>query len=361
MLNEYEKYRYSRQINLPGISHDGQVRLKQARVLCIGVGGLGSPTTLYLAAAGVGCIGVVDYDLVEISNLPRQILFDESDIGQQKALVAKQKLQELNSAIQINCYPEKLNQQNALTLLTDYDLVIDGTDNFFCKYLINAAAIKLGKPMIFASVLGFEGRLTFFSQESGCYQCLYPNPPKAFIPNCAEHGVLGPLAGMLGCMQALEAIKYLSSYKPLSNRMLIIDALTMRVHTVNYEKNKHCEICSKPSKDILLPEDVHWGCQMLDEIDVLHVNSLAYDGVIDVRDEPDFIKGHISGAINLPLKNLGELVPTLLDQNKSYLVYCQQGIRSQQAIKLLKHLGFNKVTHLKQGYSAWCAQHNSST
>lgn len=359
MLNDQEKYRYSRQINLPGICVEGQLRLKQARVLCIGAGGLGSSATLYLAAAGVGCIGIVDDDSVDLSNLPRQILFDENDLNKSKAVVTKEKLEKVNSGLKVICYQEKLNQQNVLDIFAEYDVVIDGTDNFLSKYLINAAAIKLRIPMVFASVLGFEGRVTIFSRESGCYQCLYPHHPAVIIPNCSEVGVLGPLAGTLGCMQALETIKLLihaPSLKPLINRMLILNSEDMQIYTVNYHKNDTCEICSRDPKDILLPEHKTASCAAVSEITSSMVNLFHYDVLIDVRNHEDFTNGHIQNAINLPLKILEQSVQTDLNPEKSYLVYCHHGIRSQQAVKLLQSSGFNNVTSLRGGYSAWIAK-----
>ncbi|MFL5812409.1 MAG: ThiF family adenylyltransferase [Bdellovibrionia bacterium] len=356
--------RYLRQTILPEIGKAGQEKLRQASVLCVGVGGLGSPVSLYLAAAGVGRIGLIDPDRVDESNLQRQIVFREQDQGEFKALQAKKHLKELNSSIQIDALPDRLTAENALEIMAQYDVIVDGTDNFSAKFLINDAALRLGKKVVYGSISRMEGQLSVFGADGGpCYRCLYPAAPKAYVPNCAESGVLGAVAGVIGSMQAIEAIKVLVGLPALVGKLFIWDALSMRARTLGIEGKSDCPACSLPRESIELV-DLPVQCRALGpaaEIDSSGLQKLLMESpqlhvrLIDVREEDEWKVGHLPRAELFPMSliRLGEK-PTL-DSECITVLYCQSGIRSREALERLlemepQHSG--KFFHLKGGLNS---------
>lgn len=348
--------RYSRQTILPEIGVKGQERLSKARVLVIGAGGLGCPVLQYLAGAGVGTIGIVDYDYVDINNLQRQILFSHKDQGNYKAFVARDRLLTLNPEIEIKAYVEEVNDQNAISLFTDYDVLVDGTDNFATKFLINDVAIKLGKPVVYGAIQGFEGQVSIFDAKRGpCYRCLYPNIPQVPVMNCAEAGVVGALAGIIGTMQAMEVIKLLvahESFQPLFGQLWLIDTKSMEINTLTIPKR--CSICSRSTAEIV-PHYTPLSCSST------HVKEISCDEPIptnavfvDVREQKEWEAGHIEQAYHLPLPEL-QKNPDMFSCKKGsfYIFYCQHGIRSKRAVQILQQTGFTDIYSLKGGYEAW--------
>lgn len=350
--------RYSRQINLLEIGEDGQERLSHSSVLCIGVGGLGSPALLYLAAAGIGRIGVIDFDRVDESNLQRQILFSTATIGQPKATVAKKVLSALNPTIQIDAYDEELNVESAARLFPIYDVILDGTDNFETKFLINDAAIKYNKPLVYGAIQGFDGQASVFGYKGGpCYRCLYPQKPKAQIMNCAEAGVIGAVAGLVGVTQALQAIQIIvghESFYPLTGKMLAIDTRTMETRILSISRNQKCSTCGhETNRDDIILQYASPVCSYTEEISFADLLSRQGHVLIDVREQYEWDNGHINGAILWPLSRIicGEVPDEM--KNEEIIVYCQKGVRSLQAATLLKEHGFTNVTSLSGGYTAW--------
>ncbi|MGK5085393.1 HesA/MoeB/ThiF family protein [Bdellovibrionota bacterium FG-1] len=348
--------RYSRQTILKEIGPEGQARLGASRVLCVGVGGLGSPAALYLAAAGLGEIGLMDPDRVRISNLQRQILFGSSDDGQAKTQCAERRLRDLNPEIKIRSFPFALDSQNALSLFQSFDLVIDGTDNFSAKYLINDAAYKAGIPVIYGSIQRFEGQVALFNGHEGpCYRCLFPEKPKTWIPNCAESGILGPVAGVIGSMQALLTIRFLVSKNSPSHplhlrvgQLMVWDALNMSFDPFTVKKRVDCSVCSKA------PQDVRLECDPPSCGDPLAVHG-EQPILIDVRELDEWLRGHIPGAIHWPLSQIqtGQQPPIPLDREKAMVLYCHAGVRSARALEILKTQGFKKLSHLARGILDW--------
>lgn len=369
-LSSEELKQYQRQIILPEIGIEGQEKLKKAKVLCVGSGGLGSPILIYLAAAGVGTLGIIDGDKVDITNLSRQIIFSEQDIGQKKVIAARKRLLQLNKHLKIHIYDEVFEASNAEKILQNYDIVVDGSDNFSTKYLVNDAALKLGIPNVYASILGFEGRVTVFGDKAGpCYRCLYPEPPQHYIPNCAEFGILGALAGVIGCVQAMETIKWIINqppdpigpFKPLIGKLWTIDGRTMAVNTIQIKKRKNCATCNKPKAAIFL-YDLEKKCasETTQIPDILAIEGEKYlnrkDVVfLDVRELVEWQTGHIANAIHWPLPQLlsDERLVHKLDPTLTYLVYCQIGKRSAEGASHLLKLGFRKVLHLRGGLAEW--------
>ncbi len=351
--------RYSRQIILPEIGIEGQKCLHNASVLCIGAGGLGSPALLYLAAAGVGRIGIVDDDCVDVSNLQRQILFNEEDVGQRKVDVAQCVLQAMNTHITIKPYATRFTAENAEHLLQNYDVVIDGTDNFASKFLINDACVKYKKPLIYGSILGFEAQVSVFSATHGaCYRCLHPEPPKGHIPNCAEAGVIGAMAGIAGTVQALEAIKMLlgvewcaaHNLQPLLGRVWLLDARSMDVCTLTLHKNPNCPVCSKPHDEIVLHAEVQVCVDHnIGSISMAELNAFEGAHIIDVREPHECAQGMIEGAENIPLEQL--LQGHELPRNCPLIIYCQHGMRSQRGAQHLLERGYQDVMHIEGGYA----------
>jgi molybdopterin/thiamine biosynthesis adenylyltransferase/rhodanese-related sulfurtransferase len=356
--------RYSRQMILPEIGFSGQSRLSEARVLIVGAGGLGCPALQYLAGAGVGTIGIVDHDRVDVSNLQRQVLYRESDAGRPKAQAAKDALLALNPDIHVNAYDEELTDRNVLSLFSSYDFILDGTDNFAAKFLINDAAVKLRKPVVYGAIQGFDGRVSVFDSRHGpCYRCLFPAPPAAQIQNCAEAGVIGAIAGIIGTMQAMEVIKLIAgheSFLSLSGRLWMIDARTMETRTIKVPKHPDCPVCSHSPSQIRLEysSPVCAASAVVAEIccgDPLFAQDIT---LIDVREREEWDCGHIDGALHIPLSALGKnpFVFPAQATARPCVLYCQAGYRSRKAAEILQQEGFADIYSLKGGYDAWCAQ-----
>lgn len=359
--------RYARQTILPEMGQEGQERLKSASVLCIGAGGLGSPALLYLAAAGIGRIGLVDDDVVDISNLQRQVLFKETDQSAPKVEAAKAALAELNSECQIEAYHERFKPENAEHLVNNYDVIIDGTDNFSSKFLINDACVKFGKPLVYGSILGFVAQVSVFWAGHGpCYRCLYPKPPSGHIPNCAEAGVIGAMAGIAGTVQALEAMKMALGLKwckeknlePLLGTLWILDARSMQTKTLKLHKRNQCAICSCDPNDIVL-EQAEASCMAKSDVKNISAEDAAKrigEAVfIDVREAHELTSGRIPKALHIPLGTLLSNEDSVGDiaSDTQVIVYCQHGIRSFSAASHLVTLGFRNVAHITGGIVRW--------
>ncbi len=341
--------RYDRQIRLPEIGRAGQAKLAGASVLCVGAGGLGCPALLYLAAAGVGRIGVMDFDQVDESNLQRQVLYSTAQIGENKAEAAKTRLEALNPTIEITAIPERLDGQNAERLFTDYDVIIDGTDNFTTKFLINDAAVKVGKPFIYGSILGFEGQVSVFNVGgSACYRCLFPEAPKTPVMNCAEAGVIGAVAGMVGTVQAMEVVKLIvghESFKPLVGQLWMIDVCSMSSKIMDLPKDTNCPVCSKKKEEIIMPDHI-------EEITVEEARQS--DALfVDVREQDEWDAGHIEGAAFLPLSALANGAQGSWPKDQALIIYCRSGYRSMQACHILQAQGYTNLSNLKGGILAW--------
>ena len=366
-LDQLELIRYSRHLLLPGVGSDGQRRLKAARVLVVGAGGLGSPSAMYLAAAGVGTIGLVDFDVVDLSNLQRQIIHDTAAIGRPKLESAETRLRAINPAVTIRTFATRLTSGNALGILSLFDIILDGSDNFPTRYLVNDACVLLGKPYVYASILRFDGQVSLFSAKEGpCYRCLFAEPPPAgLVPGCAEGGVLGVLPGIVGSIQALEAIKWILSIgETLQGRLLLLDALTMKTREIRLRKDPACPACGiSPSITTLIDYDAFCGMTPASYMD-LEVSPAALQGelaggrpllLLDVREPYEWQIGHIEGARHLPL---GELRARLgeLDAQGPIVTYCHHGMRSLQAAELLRAAGFASVRSLAGGIDAWARE-----
>jgi sulfur-carrier protein adenylyltransferase/sulfurtransferase len=367
MLSNEEVKRYSRHLIMPEVGIHGQTKLKQSRVLCVGTGGLGSPLALYLAAAGVGHIGLVDSDVVDFSNLQRQILHHTSDVGRKKIVSASEKLRELNPEIEVICHDTMLSENNALDILAQYDIIADGTDNFPTRYLTNDACVLLGKPNVHASIFKFEGQASVFSAKQGpCYRCLYPEPPPpGEIPSCAQGGVLGILPGLLGIVQATEVIKLILGIgTPLIGRLMLFNALDMKTRELHIMKDPQCPMCSASATiNQLIDYDVF--CGMDNNIKNTHSSEIipvAADHLIkqagqriillDVRDPHEWDICRIEGAKHIPLANLSERLHELNPAQET-IVYCLMGARSTKAVALLHQAGFRKLHNLTGGIRAW--------
>jgi molybdopterin/thiamine biosynthesis adenylyltransferase/rhodanese-related sulfurtransferase len=354
--------RYQRQIILPEIGESGQRKLSEARVLCVGIGGLGSPCVLYLAAAGVGKIGLIDPDHVEISNLQRQVLYTTNQKGLLKTNCAANRLSDLNPDISIETYAMAINPENALSIMTNYDIIVDATDNFASRFLINSAAVKLGKPLVYGAIQGFDGQASIFWAKNGpCYCCLFHEPPKSSIQNCAEAGVIGALAGIVGTTQALETIKFIlseegSGLTPLIGQLWVIDTRSMHTSIYQIPKNESCSVCSLPSEEILLSQDAYESCIVCNEISLEQAFQMKDVLYIDVREVHEWLKGCIPGARNIPLSELA-YKNLSIDPNRPYIVYCQTGGRSKKAAALLGKKGYSQVMSLKDGFQAWRSFH----
>ena len=362
--------RYSRHLILPEVGMEGQQKLKASRVLCIGAGGLGSPLAFYLAAAGVGTLGMVDFDVVDASNLQRQIIHSTKDIGRKKLDSAEEKLKALNPALNVVKHDTMLSSANALEIFRDYDIVADGTDNFPTRYLVNDACVLLGKPNVYGSIFRFEGQASVFATEQGpCYRCLYPEPPPpGLVPSCAEGGVLGILPGLVGVIQATEAIKLiLGKGEPLIGRLLLVDALNMRFRELKLRKNPDCPVCgTHPTVTQLI--DYQQFCGILPEsrqpatikngIPQMTVKELKHrlDAgddlfILDVREPYEYQIANIGGKLipqNDVPQRLGEI-----DRNREIVVQCLSGGRSQRIAEYLKQAGYAKVSNLAGGIRAW--------
>jgi molybdopterin/thiamine biosynthesis adenylyltransferase/rhodanese-related sulfurtransferase len=359
--------RYSRQETLEEIGSHGQKKISAARVLVVGAGGLGCPVLQYLAGAGIGTLGIVDHDSVDISNLQRQVLYTTEDHGKLKAAAAKERLLQINPDIVVNSYSEALTEKNAIGLFSGYDIIVDGTDNFVAKFLISDAAVKTGKPVVYGAIQGFEGQVCVFDSVRGpCYRCLHPQPPQGLILNCAEAGVIGALTGIVGTTQAMEVIKLIvghSSFHPLIGKLWMIDARTMETRTLKIPKEKKCPTCSKPEVEIILQNySPVCSATMMEEVDCGDKDIVANAFLIDVRELSEWEAGHIDSARHLPLsvlqKNMEAFTPP--ENGKICVLYCQKGMRSRKAAEMLLTGGFSKIYSLRGGYEAWCAAQNLS-
>lgn len=366
-LSAEELQRYSRHLMMPEVTPDGQRRLKAAHVLCIGAGGLGSPAALYLAAAGVGTIGIVDFDDVDLSNLQRQILHGTSDIGRSKLESARDRLRDVNPQIEIELHQGRFSSENATELVAQYDLIVDGSDNFPTRYLSNDVCVFASKPNVYGSVFRFEGQTTVFAPHLGgpCYRCLFPEPPApGTVPNCAEAGVLGVLPGIIGMLQAIETIKLIVGIgEPLVGRLLHFDALKVKFRELNLRRDPQCPVCGE-NPTIFSPIDYEEFCGARPVRDDDHVTTISVHelkrkmegngafAIIDVREPFEYEIARIEGSKLIPL---GEL-PTRLDklqQDEEIILLCKSGTRSAHAAELLRGAGFTRSYSLEGGLDAW--------
>ena len=370
LLTNEEVARYSRHVILPEVGMEGQLKLKAARVLCIGAGGLGSPVALYLAAAGVGTIGVVDFDQVDYSNLQRQIIHGTPDVGRSKLESAKERLNALNPEVEVVTHEMAVSSQNALELFTGYDLVVDGTDNFPTRYLVNDACVLSGKPNIYGSIYRFEGQASVFATIDGpCYRCMFPEPPPpGLVPSCAEGGVLGILPGVVGTIQATEAVKViLGAGEPLIGRFLLFDALKMRFRELKVRKDPECPVCGDhPTVTELIDYDQFCGITPVvqdpepsSSSDVATVEELKTrldrkDAflLLDVREQREFEICRIPGSVLIPLGELPSRLAELKGRD-DMIVHCKSGVRSGKAVALLRGSGFAGARNLTGGILAW--------
>jgi molybdopterin/thiamine biosynthesis adenylyltransferase/rhodanese-related sulfurtransferase len=367
-LSKEEVQRYSRHLIMPEVGMEGQLKLKRARVLTIGTGGLGAPLGLYLAAAGVGHLGLVDFDVVDSSNLQRQVTFTTADVGKPKSEAAKARLSALNPAIEIVSYETRLTSDNALELFRDYDIIVDGTDNFPTRFLVNDACVLLGKPNVYGSIFRFEGQATVFGYPGGpCYRCLYPEPPPpGLVPSCAEGGVLGVLPGIVGSIQAMETIKLiLGTGEPLVGRLLLFDALAMRFRELKLKKNPDCPLCGE-HRTLTKLIDYEEFCGIrgeeapamtdgIQEITATELKARQDRGdkvfILDVREPHEYQICNLNGKL-IPLGELPRRVNEL-DSSVEMVVHCRSGKRSADAIHFLQTAGFKKLWNLKGGVLAW--------
>jgi adenylyltransferase/sulfurtransferase len=372
VLTPQEIKRYSRHLIMPEVGVEGQKRLKASKVLCVGTGGLGSPLAFYLAAAGIGTIGLVDFDTVDESNLQRQILHSTKDIGRPKVVSATEKLVALNPDLNVVQITDRITSDNALQLFADYDVIVDGTDNFATRYLVNDACVLLGKPNVYGSIFRFDGQATvFFPPHGPCYRCLYPEPPPAeLVPNCAEGGVLGILPGIIGMIQATETVKIiLGRGRTLQGRLMLYDALDMTFREMKVRKNPKCPICG-PNKTITALIDYEAFCSggnlaaaapaaeagPVREMSPVELSKRLAGGdsllVLDVRNPEEIDICRLEGSTVIPLpelpRRLGEL-----DKNREIVVHCKSGRRSLKAIEVLQEAGFRNLHNLTGGILAW--------
>ena len=349
--------RYDRQVQLPELGRDGQARLGRASVLVIGAGGLGGPSLTYLAAAGVGRITIVDFDRIEESNLHRQILFTTQDVGREKTRVAQERLRALNPLIEVEIVEERFDAENARRLMAGQDLVIDGTDTFSTRYLVNDAAVQAGIPNVFASISQFDGQASVFGAAGGpCYRCLFPEPPPAdLIPNCADGGVLGVLPGLLGAIQAAEAVKLLADIgTPLIGRLLLVDALRMEFRTLAVDRDPSCSVCGE--RPTLTSLSQH-SMPTTPEISVSEYKALLDSGerpfLLDVREASEYQAANLDGAL-IPVGQLPFRLHELEEyRDQPVVVHCRTGARSAGAVRLLREHGFDHAVNLKGGIHAW--------
>jgi adenylyltransferase/sulfurtransferase len=365
-LSREEIARYSRHLIMPEVTIAGQRRLKEGSVLLVGTGGLGSPAALYLAAAGIGRIGLVDYDVVDESNLQRQVVHDTSWIGKPKLDSAKARLNALNPHVSVETHATSLSSDNALQILKGYDVIVDGTDNFETRYLTNDACYLLKKPNVYGSIFRFEGQASVFWPDKGpCYRCLYPEPPPpGLVPSCAEGGVLGILPGVVGTIQATEALKILLGVgEPLVGRLLLYDALAMSFEELKLRRDPKCPLCGESPTIRELQDYVAFcgtgrgeGEEAVEEITARELKRRRDAGealeVIDVRDPHEWEICRIPGTRLVPLGNLGEHLHEF-DSSKTYVMHCKSGMRSAKAIGQLRKAGFRKLLNLKGGILAW--------
>lgn len=373
-LSNEEIRRYSRHLIMPEVALAGQKKLKAASVLLVGAGGLGSPLALYLAAAGIGRIGLVDYDVVDATNLQRQVIHGTKAIGRSKLESAKERMLDLNPFIQVDTYETVLTSENALDILRDYDVIVDGTDNFPTRYLVNDACVLLGKPNVYGSIFRFEGQVSvFYAKEGPCYRCLFPTPPPpGLVPSCAEGGVLGILPGTIGTLQATETIKLILGIgEPLIGRLLLYDALQMRFEEVKLRKNPKCPVCGEnPTVTELIDYEAFCGMPAHDredgsglasewEITPRELKERLERGerivIVDVREPHEWDIVHIEGARLIPLGELAARVHEL-DSADQIVLHCKTGARSARALEFLRGIGYRKLKNLKGGINAWARE-----
>jgi len=373
-LSNDEILRYSRHLIMPEVGMEGQQKLKAAKVLCIGAGGLGSPLTLYLAAAGVGTLGVVDFDVVDYTNLQRQIIHTTADVGRKKLASAAEKVKAINPFVEVRPFEARLTSENALDLFRDFDMVVDGTDNFPTRYLVNDACVLTGKPNVYGSIFRFEGQVSVFATQDGpCYRCLYPEPPPpGLVPSCAEGGVLGILPGLVGVMQATEAIKLiLGKGEPLIGRLLLVDALGMRFRELKLRKNPDCPACgAHPSITRLIDYNEFCGIRGEEAPVMTNIPEIQPEDlkrrldagedlfILDVREPHEYQICNLGGYL-IPLGELPKRVHEL-DSSREIVAHCRSGVRSGKAVDFLRQAGFKKVRNLTGGILAWSDKVDSS-
>lgn len=373
-----EVRRYSRHLIIPDVAMAGQQRLMNAKVLCVGAGGLGSPTLMYLAAAGVGTIGIVEFDTVDESNLQRQIIHGQSDIGKSKAQSAKEKISEINPYVNVVTHEERLDNSNVMELFAQYDLIVDGTDNFATRYLVNDAAVLLKKPYVWGSIYRFDGQASVFWAEYGpCYRCLYPEPPPpGMVPSCAEGGVLGVLCATIGSIQTTEAIKLLTGVgEPLIGSLMVYDALDMTFRKIKVRKDPNCPLCSANPKQTALLPDYDAFCGVISDaaaeasqgstitVQELKAKIDNKDNfyLIDVREPSEFEIVRIPGSHLIPKQGfLDGSALADLPQDKPIILHCKSGVRSAECLAILKNAGFADAAHVSGGVIAWAKQIDTS-
>ena len=373
-----EVRRYSRHLIIPDVAMAGQQRLMNAKVLCVGAGGLGSPALMYLAAAGVGTLGIVEFDTVDESNLQRQIIHGQSDIGKSKAISAKEKIAEINPNVNVVVHEVRLDTDNVMEIFSQYDLIVDGTDNFATRYLVNDACVLLKKPYVWGSIYRFDGQASVFWAEYGpCYRCLYPEPPPpGMVPSCAEGGVLGVLCASIGSIQTTEAIKLIAGIgEPLIGQLMIYDALEMSYRKIKVRKDPKCPLCGdKPIQTELLP-DYEAFCGVLSDaaevavkdstISVTELKSKIDNKenflLIDVREPSEYEIVKIPGSVLIPKQGfLDGSALAGLPQDKPIILHCKSGVRSAECLAILKSAGFAGATHVSGGVVAWAKQIDTS-
>jgi len=376
-LSHEEIHRYSRHLLIPDVGLEGQKKLKATSILVIGTGGLGSPAALYLAAAGVGRIGLVDYDVVEFSNLQRQIIHGESHLGDLKVESAKDRLKDINSEIQVDIYNETITSDNAFEIAEPYDLIIDCTDNYPTRYLVNDLCVLTGKPNVYGSIFRFDGQASvFFAEQGPCYRCLFPEPPPpGLVPSCAEGGVLGVLPGTIGSIQATEALKLILGIgDSLIGRLLLFDALDMSFFTVKLKKNPNCKICGKNPEitELIdyedfcgLPVHGHDAGSAGEDWDItaedlaVKLKEGAEIRLIDVREPHEQEISNLEGSDLIPLGQFASRISEL-DSAEEIVLFCKSGTRSTRALEILVSAGFKKVKNLKHGINAWAIANDPS-
>lgn len=369
-----EVRRYSRHLIIPDVGMSGQKRLKAAKVLCVGAGGLGSPALMYLAAAGVGTLGIVEFDTVDESNLQRQIIHGQSDIGRSKAASARESVLEINPYTEVVIHDLRLDVSNVMEIFAQYDLIVDGTDNFATRYLVNDACVLLNKPYVWGSIYRFDGQASVFWSEHGpCYRCLYPEPPPpGMVPSCAEGGVLGVLCGSIGSIQVTEAIKLLTGMgDPLVGRLMVYDALEMTYRAIKIRKDPNCPLCSSNATQTELLEDYEAFCGTISpeamaaaQESTISVRTLkemmdteANFVLIDVREPNEFEIVRIPGSILIPKQQIldGSALASL-PQTKQIILHCKSGARSAECLAVLKAAGFSDAVHVGGGVLAWAKE-----
>ncbi len=369
IFDREEYIRYSRHFSLPEIGLDGQRLLKQASVLIVGMGGLGNPASLYLAAAGVGRIGLVDFDVVDLSNLQRQILYSLKDVGESKIKIAKERLESLNHKVEITAHEEALSSANAERIFANYDIIVDGTDNFPTRYLVNDVCVFQGKPSIYGSIFRFDGQVAvFYAREGPCYRCLYADPPPpGLVPSCAEGGVLGVLPGIIGSLQAIETIKQITGAgEPLIGRLLLFDALSMTFHQVSISSDPNCSVCGD-SPTITKPIDYEMFCGVsgmeetvsVPEMSVQELKGKIENGsnllILDIRDPWEWEIAHLDKALFIPMNSLVSRLDEI-DPSKEIVVHCHTGIRSANVSNYLIKQGYTNVKNSRGATKAWTSE-----